>query len=192
MGRLAQHMALVLALLCAAPLAAQSTAGPAAAPERGSVVSPVLTIDSERVFQQSDFGKRVAAEEREKLSALESENREIEARLETEERALTEKRAQMTPEAFRVLADAFDAKVQETRSAQDAKFRELSAQLDVERGKFQQAAAPVFEQLMREAGAAVILERRSVFASATVIEITEEAIALLNETLGDGAGAEDR
>ncbi|GLT09790.1 hypothetical protein GCM10007928_20220 [Sulfitobacter porphyrae] len=192
MGRLAQHMALVLALLCAAPLAAQSTAGSAAAPERGSVVSPVLTIDSERVFQQSDFGKRVAAEEREKLSALESENREIEAQLETEERALTEKRAQMTPEAFRVLADAFDAKVQETRTAQDAKFRELSAQFDVERGKFQQAAAPVFEQLMREAGAAVILERRSVFASATVIEITEEAIALLNETLGDGAGAEDR
>ncbi|WP_082899358.1 OmpH family outer membrane protein [Sulfitobacter sp. EhC04] len=191
MGRLAHCMALVLALFCAAPLAAQSAAGPVAA-DRGSVVSPVLTIDSERVFQQSDFGQRVAAEEREKLSALESENREIEAQLETEERALTEKRAQMTPEAFRVLADAFDAKVQETRTAQDTKFRELSAQFDAERVKFQQAAAPVFEQLMREAGAAVILERRSVFASATVVEITEEAIALLNETLGDGTGAEDR
>ena len=39
---------------------------------------------------------------------------------------------------------------------------------------------------MREAGAAVILERRSVFASASVIEITDEAITLLDSTLGTG------
>ncbi|QFT60063.1 Outer membrane protein (OmpH-like) [Sulfitobacter sp. THAF37] len=191
MGRLAHSLAVVLALICAAPLAAQEPSA-APAPERGAVVSPVLTIDSERIFQQSDFGQRVAAEEREKLSALETENREIEAQLEREERALTKKRTQMPPEEFRVLADAFDAKVQETRSAQDRKLRELSAEFDRERTKFQQAAAPVFEQLMRESGAAVILERRSVFASATVIEITEEAIELLNETLGDGSGASDR
>lgn len=190
MGRLAHTLALVLALFCAAPLAAQSPEGEPA--QRGVIASPVLTIDSERVFQESDFGQRVAEQEREKLSALESENREIEAQLETEERALTEKRSQMTPEEFRVLADEFDSKVQETRTEQDAKFRELGAEFDRERAKFQQAAAPVFEQLMREAGAAVILERRSVFASATVIEITEEAITLLNETLGDGTGIEDR
>ena len=152
----------------------------------------MLTIDSERVYQQSAFGQRVAAEEREKLSALETENREIEAQLSAEEKALTQQRNTMEPEAFRALADAFDQKVQENRAAQDAKFRELSASFDGTRAVFQQAAAPVFEQLMREAGAAVILERRSVFASATVIEITDEAIALLNETLGDGTKAEER
>ncbi|APE43573.1 hypothetical protein BOO69_09225 [Sulfitobacter alexandrii] len=192
MGRLAHTVAVALALFCAAPLAAQQAPQGGSTSERGSVVSPVLTIDSERIFQQSDFGQRVAAEEREKLSALEAENREIEAQLEQEERALTERRSQMSPEEFRVLADAFDAKVQETRNAQDTKLREMSAEFDRERVKFQQAAAPVFEQLMREAGAAVILERRSVFASATVVEITEEAIELLNETLGDGTAAEDR
>lgn len=188
MGRVARKLAMVLALCCAGPLAAQDNTGS----DRNTLVSPVLTIDSERVYQQSAFGKRVAAEEVEKLSALEAENREIEAQLSTEEKALTDLRANTEPDAFRALADAFDQKVQETRAAQDAKFRELSASFDSERGVFQQAAAPIFEQLMREAGAAVILERRSVFASASVIEITDEAIVLLNEILGDGTKAEDR
>ena len=40
---------------------------------------------------------------------------------------------------------------------------------------------------MREAGAAVILERRSVFVSLNAIDITADAIALLDETLGSGA-----
>ena len=39
----------------------------------------------------------------------------------------------------------------------------------------------------RLAVAAVILERRSVFVSASAIEITDDAIALLDETLGSGA-----
>jgi histone H3/H4 len=44
------------------------------------------------------------------------------------------------------------------------------------------------ERLMRQAGAAVILERRSVFVSANAIDITQQAISLLNETVGSGTG----
>lgn len=153
---------------------------------RGTVISPVLTIDSERMFLESAFGRRVAAEIEALSAELASENRGIEADLEAEERELTEVRATMDPEEFRALADAFDQKVQQTRLAQAAKGRALNAQLDEEREVFLNAAAPVLEQLMREADAAVILERRSVFVSASAIEITDNAIALLNETLGDG------
>ena len=96
-------------------------------------------------------------------------------------------RETMIAEDFRALADAFDQKVQQTRAAQSAKGRALNSLLDEEREIFLNAAAPVLERLMREADAAVILERRSVFVSATAIEITDEAIALLDETLGSGA-----
>ena len=53
MGRVARKLAMVLALCCAGPLAAQDN------PEsdRNTLVSPVLTIDSERVYQQSAFGQ---------------------------------------------------------------------------------------------------------------------------------------
>ena len=156
---------------------------------RGSIVSPILTIDSERLFLESAFGQRVAKEVEAKGAELAAENRQIETDLEAEERKLTDIRATMAAEEFRALANAFDEKVQRTRAAQAAKGRALNALLEEEREVFLNAAAPVLEQLMREADAAVILERRSVFISDTGIEVTDDAIDLLNETLGSGPGS---
>ncbi|MGC1494542.1 MAG: OmpH family outer membrane protein [Sulfitobacter sp.] len=155
--------------------------------ERGTVISPILTIDSDRVFQESAFGQRVAKEIEVEGAKLAADNAQVAASLESEEKQLTQQRTTMTPEDFRVLADAFDKKVQETRQAQSAKGRALNELLDQEREVFLTAAAPVLEQLMREAGAAVILDRRTVFVSASAVEITDDAIALLNETIGSGA-----
>ena len=174
-----------LALLTGAPVVAQQ-GGTQQSLDRGTIVSPVLTIDSERLFLESDFGRRVASEIEARGNALAAENRKIEADLEVEERELTDLRATMTPDEFRELANAFDQKVQQVRQAQSAKGRALNTLLDEEREIFLNAAAPVLERLMREADAAVILERRSVFVSANAIEITDDAIALLNDTLGSG------
>lgn len=160
--------------------------------ERGTIISPVLTIDSERIFVESDFGRRVAEQIEAQSTALATENRQIEAALETEERELTEKRAEMSPEDFRELANAFDEKVQEIRRAQADKGRAINTMLEDQREVFLNAAAPVLERLMRDAGAAVILERRSVFVSANAIDITDDAIALLNTTLPPREPTQDR
>jgi len=158
----------------------------------GVVISPVLTIDSERMFRESAFGQRVSQEIEDQSTVLAKENREIEAALEAEERALTEQRATLEPAEFRSLADAFDEKVQRTRTEQAAKNRDLNERLDSERERFLEAAAPVLEQLMRNSDAAVILERRRVFVSSAAIEVTDQAIDLLDETIGTGvANPED-
>lgn len=184
---------LVFALALIGP--AQFASGPAAFAQqatsepplnRGTIVSPVLTIDTDRLFRDSDFGKRVVAEVEATGTKLAIENRRIEADLEAEEKRLTTVRTTMEPDAFRALANAFDEKVQQTRSEQAAKSRALNARLDQEREIFERAALPVLEQLMRKSDAAVILDLRAVFVSASAIEITDDAIALLNETLGSG------
>ena len=187
MRRTAFWATLGLALLVGPPAAFAQQAATGTGVARGSVISPILTIDSERLFLESAFGRRVAAEIEKKGAELTAENREIEADLEAEERELTEMRATMDPEAFRELADEFDRKVQQTRQQQTAKGRALNNLLDQEREVFLNAAAPVLERLMRQSDAAVILERRSVFVSASAIEITDDAIRLLDETLGSGA-----
>ena len=165
-----------LGALLWAPLSAQ----------QGTIVSPILTIDSERLFLNSDFGKRVAREIEARGGELAAENRRIEAELAAQEQNLTDRRASMTPEEFRPLADAFDARVQETRMAQAAKSRALAERLDREREASLDAAAPVLEMLMEEAGATVVLERRTVFISANSSDITAAAVARLNRTLGEG------
>lgn len=177
--------ALLLAgAVCVQPVAAQQIADGL---QRGTIVSPVLTIDSQTLFAKSAFGQRIQSEFEEAGRALEAENQQIYRDLEAEEKALTEKRRNMTPEEFRPLADAFDRKVLEIRQAQEAKGRNLNQSYEAKLQELEEAAIPVLERLMFDSGAAVILERRSVFLSVRVIDITEEAVERLDATLGDGA-----
>jgi len=173
------------------PFAQGLSAQEVTVPNRGTLISPILTIDSDRMFRESVFGKRVTAQITAERNELASENTAIRQALEAEEKELTEKRSTMDPETFRTLADAFDAKVQETEATQIAKLQALTKFEEEERRRFQAASTPVLVQLMRGAGAAVILERQSVFVSATAIEITDRAISMLDDTLGDGAAGAD-
>lgn len=150
------------------------------------VQSPILTIDSERLYRDSEFGQRVLGEIEVRTRALRAENQALEAELEAEEKALTEQRASLTPEEFRALADAFDARVQAIRRDREARNQENLALLDENEARFLRAALPVLESIMRDVGAAVVLEVRSVFVSANAIDITDRAIEEINATLGDG------
>ncbi|WP_424986260.1 OmpH family outer membrane protein [Microbulbifer sp. S227A] len=158
----------------------------ATAQQLGLPDSVILTISSDRLFNDSAFGQRVAREFEAASGDLARENRRIEQELTEEEQDLTERRPEMDPAAFRELADAFDAKVKEFRRTQDAKARALVQKNEEEQVKFIQAARPILTDLMREAGAGVVLERSSVFLSVTAIDVTEVAINRLNATIQDG------
>ncbi len=139
--------------------------------------SPVLIVDQERVFSESRIGEEATAEIEAQSAALAAENREIETQLIAEERALTEERADHTPEAFRELANAFDVKVQSLRDQQDEKARAIARTRDERRKNFVQEIVPVLSEIVRERGALVVLERRDVFLSAELIDITDAVIA---------------
>lgn len=155
----------------------------------GQVRSPVLTIDPERLYAESLFGQRVAAEVRADAEALDRENQRIEAALTDEERSLTQRRPTMPIEEFRAAADDFDARVQAIREAQDAKERSLQQMLSEGQAAFLEAASPILGEIMLEAGAAVILDGRSVFLAVGAVDITDRAIAEVNARIGDGATA---
>lgn len=163
---------------------------PALAQDNG-VRSPVLTIESDRLYEESMFGQRVLGELRTQTEALQVENEAIVAELTAEESALTAARAEMDAEAFRAAADAFDARVQAIRLERDGKEQELLDQLTTERDAFFAAITPVLAQLMDDANAAVILERRSVFVSVGAIDITDAAIAAIDAAMGDGTTSPD-
>lgn len=191
MTRIGGGLAAVLALssvLQAQPY--REGRGPALETFQGPVQSPILTIESERLYTESAFGRRIAQEIEADSAVLAAENRRIEAELTQEEQDLTERRAEMAPEAFRTLADAFDAKVEGIRNSQDAKARALGQRQEAAQIAFVQAAQPVLENLMRSARAAVILERNTVVLSANAADITDRAIAQIDAAIGDGAHLE--
>lgn len=179
--------AAVLCLLPALPVAAQEVAPPEGFTV-GQVQSVVLTIDSERLFSESQFGRRVESEFNAAQDALMAENRRIEEALTAEERSLSERRPGMEVATFRAEAAAFDERVQGIRVAQDAKARALQDGVTQGRDAFLAAAAPILGEMMADSGASVILDRRSVFLALGAVDITDEAIAAIDGAIGDGAG----
>lgn len=173
----------------AAALLLGLASGPALAQDdlsMGQVRSPILTIDVDRLLAETLYGQRLGDDLAAREEALAAENRQIEAELTAEEQSLTERRPNMEVEAFRAEAEAFDAKVQRIRVEQDAKEQALADSVEQGRTEFLNAATPVLARLMIDSGAAVILERRDVFLSASLVDITDEAIGAVDSQLGDG------
>jgi Skp family chaperone for outer membrane proteins len=163
-------------------------AGPTLAQQLGLPQGAILTISTDRTFAESRFGQRVAADVEAQSAVLAAENRRIESELIAEEKDLTERRPDMEAAAFRTLADAFDQKVQTTRVTQESKARALNQIADMARAEFLRVARPILEDLMRESGAGVILERSNVFLSANATDITDLAIERIDAAIGDGSG----
>ncbi len=153
------------------------------AQDLGPAASAILTVDSERVFSTTIAGRQITKDLEARLDKLVSENRRIEAELVAEELDLTERRSTMDQVEFRLLADAFDEKVQRIRAEQDAKQRSLQRDREADRQVFIDMIAPILSAIGSERGAVVILERRNVLLSADNIDITEEAILRINATL---------
>lgn len=142
----------------------------------------IVVVDQERLFQESHAGRQVAQEVEALSAKLAAENRAIEAELIAEERDLTEQRPTLDPKAFRELADAFDSKVDRIRAEQDAKTRELVARRDAERLEFTRAVGPILLEYMRNSGATVMLDRRSVVAVGERVDATDELIEMVDRS----------
>jgi Skp family chaperone for outer membrane proteins len=186
-------MRLVLALACAAlclvgqPGAAQeAVAQNAQAAPLAPPMTAILTLDDERLFSGSAFGKAVIARQDAESRALIDENRKIEAALEAEEKDLTSRRAAMPREEFAPLSEAFNEKVEGIRKAQDAKTRELQRRFDSDRQRFLEVARPILAEVMAARGAVAIIDSRAVFVGFGNIDITDAAIAQLDAAMKEG------
>ena len=150
------------------------------------VQSAILVVDSERLFADSDYGRRIRQEVQEQSLALVAENREIEAVLTAEELDLTEKRGTLSAEEFRPLAIAFDEKAQRIRAEQTAKANQILSRPELARQQFMRLAQDVLVDIMRERRALAILAKDTVVLIADTIDITDAAIERINALVGAG------
>jgi Skp family chaperone for outer membrane proteins len=168
---------LALAVWLAAPVFAQTA----------EVRPSILTLDQDALFAGSKFGQALTRAIEAEAEALKAENRDIDTRLEAEERALTQRRATMAPAEFRPLAEAFDQKVEALRAAQDAKARAFAQKRDEGQSRFIQMVGPILGDYMVQQGAFAIVNQAAIVVSLGTIDITDEVIAAVDAQLGDGS-----
>lgn len=149
-------------------------------------VSQIVTIDRQRLFSETAYGQRVVATVEVERTRLAQETREAEAALAQEEKLLTEQRSSLDPTSFRVLADAFDKKVNELRAEGQVREQEFVRVLEREQTAFFERIGPILGRMVRELGAVVILDRRAILLATQNIDITDMAIRRIDQELGDG------
>ena len=178
-----------LCLAGGAQAQSQAPAQTARAEAQAVIRSPVLTLNYEQFIAGSQMGQQMSANYEAERARLEAANAEIASQLEAEELALTKARDTMQPDAFRKAASDFDEKVQKIRQERRDAETILARKRDDLRSRFEQAAVPVLSALMREAGAAVILEVRSTVLSLEQVDITDLAIQRLDAAFAASADA---
>lgn len=193
--RLAAAMAAALgaaSLGLAAPSHAQQGFGfslgePAGTSRPGA---PLLrTIDDERLFRETRFGLRVAAEIEQASRALEAENDRLLGELTAREEELTNLRASLTLEEFRAAASAFDQQAEEIRRSQAEKRQRLVQFEDSERRRFFGLALPILQEVLDRLGGQIVIDARAVIIGTPEIDMTDESIAALDEAIDDGGAA---
>lgn len=148
--------------------------------------SAILTIETERLFNGSMYGQRIQREFADAYTDLNAENRLKEAELAAEEAELTDLRATLSRAEFTKLADEFDVKAQRIRSEQIAKETEIRAKPEQARQEFLRIIRDVIVEIMRERRALAVFEVEDVFIAASSLNITAEAIARIDQLIGDG------
>ena len=176
----------ILIWLALATAVAGAAPTPVSAQTLGRLISPILTIDRDQLFAQTQFGQRVNRELEAASNAMAAESRKIEAALEEEERQITEQRATLSPEAFREVAAAFEEKVQALRQERDTVEANLRRQIEEAQTEFFEQIGPILGALVRDRGAVMILDRRAILLAAADVDITADAIARIDAVLGDG------
>jgi Skp family chaperone for outer membrane proteins len=100
-----------------------------------------------------------------------------------ERNKLIEQQSVIAPEAFEIKAKDYEKKLQNYQIDKQAKLRKLEGVLQNARNVILESVKPILEDLSKELGVTVILEKNSVLLSASNMDITDDVIKKLNKEL---------
>ena len=148
--------------------------------------SSVLTIDISRIARETQYGQRIFKEFESAQSELVESNTIIQNNLEAEEQSLVELRKTLAADEFRKLAVEFDERANAIRKERAALENTLFELRDENINKLLQLSVPFLQEIMLSYKASVIIDRRNIVLSNPMVDITDKAIELINDKLGDG------
>jgi Skp family chaperone for outer membrane proteins len=96
-----------------------------------------------------------------------------------ERNKLIEQQSVIAPEAFELKAKDYEKKLQNYQIDKQEKLRKLESVLQNARNEILENVKPILEELSKELGVTVILEKNSVLLSATNMDITDDVIKSL-------------
>ena len=156
-----------------------------AQPLLGSEQSGLFTVDMNKLFRSSDFGKKIISANNKARLELQNENEELESKLLSEEKELSEQRKILSLEDFQPKALEFDKKVSIIRRQQNEKEENLKNKARKQESEFYKRIYPLLYEILLDRGGLVLVDQRNVILWDTSVDITDDAIRLINQVLGN-------
>ena len=157
-----------------------------AQPVNGIDKSIIFTVDMNKLLKLSNIGKGIINRNNLARLNLQSENEALEAELLLEEKALSELRANISVDDFHEKANEFDKKVTIIRSEQSKKENILVNKMRQEEADFYKNIYPLLYELLSDRGGLVLMDQRNAVLWDSSVDITEDAIVIINKVLGLG------
>ena len=115
---------------------------------------------------------------------LQNENEELESKLLSEEKELSEQRKILSLDEFRPKALEFDKKVSIIRTEQGEKEENLKNKARKEESEFYKRIYQLLYELLLDRGGLVLIDQRNIILGDSSVDLTDEAIKLINQVLG--------
>ena len=145
--------------------------------------SVLFTVDMSKLLRSSDFGKNIIAVNNAARQNLQNENNDLEEKLLIEEKELSELRKTLSIDEFRPKALEFDKKVTIIRKVQREKEENLNKKVRREETDFFKKIYPILYELLIERGGLVLVDQRNAILWDNSVDLTDDAIALINQAL---------
>ena len=155
-----------------------------AQPVNGKDKSIIFTVDMNKLLKLSSIGKDIVYRNNLARLSLQKENDALEAELLLEEKALSDLRKELSANDFRAKAIEFDKKVTIIRSEQSKKEDILVDNIRKEEAEFYKKIYPLLYELLSDRGGLVLMDQRNVVLWDSSVDITEDAIVVINKVLG--------
>eukprot|EP00439_Symbiodinium_sp_Y106_P089265 s1_g1801.t1 len=143
----------------------------------------ILIVDMAGLFTDSEVGKDVARQVQELAAALQQEDLTTRQALAAEADSIREQQGNFTPEELQ--AKASELAQRQQVHVQKIAVRQQGIQLGAAQANSQIAEVikPIFSELLQKHNAGLLLDQANVLAGGLDLNITAEAMALLNQRL---------
>src|SRR5882757_985645 len=144
----------------------------------------IVVLDRAAILQFSKVGQDIAKQMQAYANQAKADLSAQGRSLQNEGRSLQQQVAILAPDVKEKRLEAFRAKEQALQGAAQRKDEQLKAGFAQARMTMEQAMGPILQQLVKERGANLVLDKQAVvFANATGFDITGDAINRLNQKM---------
>ena len=140
-------------------------------------------IDLNYILSESKAAKDAAEQIEEIAIKIEEEIKEADQNLIDEQNELVESQQIMAPAAFDEKRKEYEKKIQNYNVSRQEKLMSIDLLVSESRNNVLNAIKPILEEISNEKGITVLLEKNSVLLNAENMDITNDALKILNKEL---------